>query len=73
MSVGLDTGARCDEHVGEVFPPRCPECEALQEPLPTPRYKTYVPGSECPLHRGYPMPCDRCERDRAEVRQGERL
>lgn len=24
-----DSGARCDEHVGEVFPVRCSECESL--------------------------------------------
>ncbi len=26
----LDDGARCDEHVGEVFPPRCARCDALR-------------------------------------------
>jgi hypothetical protein len=24
----IDHGARCDNHVGEVFPPRCAECDA---------------------------------------------
>lgn len=61
----IDVGARCDRHVGEVFPPRCAECASgvAGSTPPTPRYKVYVPGSECPLHRGYPMPCDRCERE----------
>ncbi|MFC0681982.1 hypothetical protein ACFFGH_29475 [Lysobacter korlensis] len=27
----MDDGARCAEHVGEVFPPRCPQCDALHE------------------------------------------
>ena len=26
----IDTGIRCGEHVGEVFPPRCAECDALR-------------------------------------------
>jgi len=25
-----DIGVRCEEHVGEVFPPRCSRCEAMQ-------------------------------------------
>jgi hypothetical protein len=30
----LDYGARCDEHVGEVFPPRCTACSlAAQEEI----------------------------------------
>ena len=28
----MDLGVRCDRHVGEVFPPRCSECDALQRP-----------------------------------------
>ncbi len=27
----IDDGARCAVHVGEVFPPRCTECDALRE------------------------------------------
>lgn len=23
----MDTGVRCDAHVGEIFPPRCFDCE----------------------------------------------
>lgn len=26
----MDIGARCEVHVGEVFPPRCADCERLQ-------------------------------------------
>jgi hypothetical protein len=26
-----DDGARCVEHVDEVFPPRCERCDALRE------------------------------------------
>ncbi len=25
----IDDGARCAEHIGEVFRPRCTECDAL--------------------------------------------
>jgi len=25
----MDAGVRCEAHVGEVFPPRCADCEAL--------------------------------------------
>jgi hypothetical protein len=24
----IDDGLRCDDHVGEVFPPRCEKCDA---------------------------------------------
>ncbi len=27
----MDDGARCPGHVGEVFPPRCIQCDALRE------------------------------------------
>jgi hypothetical protein len=26
-----DDGIRCDEHVGEVFPPRCAACNSLRD------------------------------------------
>lgn len=29
----VDLGARCDRHVGEVFPPRCDECTAANADL----------------------------------------
>jgi hypothetical protein len=29
----IDHGARCDRHVGEVFPPRCTECETAKHEL----------------------------------------
>jgi hypothetical protein len=71
----IDTGARCDRHVGEVFPPRCADCDALQdeegmhsprtpEPLPpgTPACG-YFPGSHCPRHFDHPEPCRKCQRE----------
>lgn len=30
-----DHGARCDKHVGEVFPPRCTTCESLNNEYQT--------------------------------------
>lgn len=27
----IDPGVRCEDHVGEVFPPRCSRCEALRD------------------------------------------
>ena len=50
---------RCDEHVGQPYPPRCSRCDLLAS---TPR-AGYRPGSECPQHANYPLPCARCERD----------
>ncbi len=29
-----DDGARCAEHEGEVFPPRCADCDALRQDGP---------------------------------------
>lgn len=60
----------CDEHVGDVFPPRCATCESEQPKTPDPaldhraRRLGFIPGTECPDHPGYPLPCDRCARDR---------
>jgi len=31
MNHEVDHGVRCDDHVGEVFPPRCGTCQALAE------------------------------------------
>jgi hypothetical protein len=66
MFVTTDIGARCDRHVGEVFPPRCLDCERLNHHDPKPR-TGYLPNSECPKHKYYPLPCDRCERDRSDA------
>jgi hypothetical protein len=45
-----DLGVRCEEHVGEVFPPRCSECERLQQeakpPATTPRWPALDPADE---------------------------
>lgn len=60
----IDTGERCEAHVGEVFPPRCNDCEterATAHPQ-VPRCG-YFPGTECPSHRERPLPCDRCAED----------
>lgn len=67
----IDPGARCDAHVGEVFPPRCRDCEAeaaSSPPAPAPRPCVYVPGSSCPRHPHYPEPCDACDREAAPDR-----
>lgn len=34
----IDSGARCDDHAGEVFPVRCAACEAAAEEEPEPFY-----------------------------------
>jgi hypothetical protein len=61
----IDNGERCERHIGEVFPPRCSDCRpgmgsVLLTPSPM-RLSRYIPNSECPVHRGWPMPCDRCQ------------
>ena len=58
------TGERCDRHVGEVFPPRCSACDALQRERPPERHRRlgFIPGSSCPLHPNWPLPCLKCER-----------
>lgn len=69
MTSEIDTGARCEAHVGEVFPPRCAECIALQVAHPLMQVPAcgYIPGSECGEHPNYPLPCARCAREnRAE-------
>ena len=69
----LDTGERCDRHVGEVFPPRCADCGTASDTPQQPRRPRvqYVHGAMCPVHVGYPMKttgrCDRCDRDEQEV------
>lgn len=80
-ALDIDFGVRCDDHVGEVFPPRCDECAALNEAehgsderglhtLQTPDGQVarlgLLPGTECDLHPAYPLPCARCARDAAE-------
>jgi hypothetical protein len=27
----LDLGTRCDDHIGEVFPPRCTDCDQAEQ------------------------------------------
>lgn len=65
----IDTGARCEAHAGDAWPDRrCADCADLQAAHPTTQAPAcgYIPGSECPRHTGYPMPCPRCARDRAD-------
>lgn len=66
----IDFGERCDDHVGEVFPPRCADCAALSHPL---AIEAHIPPAalpvarttdECPTHANYAEPCARCARDR---------
>ncbi len=57
------SGRRCADHVGELHPARCAACELLNAPRPR---IGYHPGTECPKHAEYPLPCDRCERDAEE-------
>lgn len=63
----LDHGVRCDRHVGEVFRVRCADCDreaaeaAAERGRPT--STRYEPGSDCPKHNGYPLPCDSCARE----------
>jgi hypothetical protein len=76
MITELDTGRRCEAHVGEVFPPRCSACGPEEERREGDEREAtnlaalltrtgFLPGSECPQHKNYPLPCDRCKRDRA--------
>lgn len=60
MTNDIDRGLRCEDHVGEAFPPRCAACDAEARAIPR---SGYFPGQECPTHPGYPVPCDRCARD----------
>lgn len=67
---GVDQGHRCDRHIGEVFPPRCSDCdiEALKFVSDSlSRRLGFIPGSECAQHHDYPLPCARCARDREEA------
>lgn len=61
----LDIGARCDRHVGEVFRPRCNDCERERTAASQTRG---APGTECAKHPGYIHDhptgyCARCVRD----------
>lgn len=66
----IDPGVRCDRHVGEVFQVRCLDCDHLTLEAAAHRTEArltrYTPGTECTVHPGYPLPCDRCARDRKE-------
>jgi len=64
----LDHGIRCDEHVGDVRPPRCTACDAEAAAEARRRSEAQRIG-ECPRHSGYPtserFPCEACKRDTA--------
>jgi hypothetical protein len=73
-----DTGARCDDHIGEAFPPRCEACDylSIQEAASSVgRRLGFIPGTECPTHANYPLPCARCDRlhDDEEAQGGHSL
>lgn len=57
------TPARCDRHVGEVYPGRCINCDAAQpdEPARPPAIGVYS-SEECLMHEGYYLPCESCWR-----------
>lgn len=60
-----DLGIRCETHVGEAFPPRCPDCDQLTIAAASQHVANrlgFIPGSECPNHPNYPLPCAACER-----------
>lgn len=63
MTYEADTGARCDQHVGEVFPPRCINCDLARDVRAVDTHARrigFIPGSACPLHREWPLPCLKC-------------
>lgn len=67
VSSPVDPGPRCDRHVGEVFPPRCVDCEQEIDSEPGTRSRFGVYSQVvCPFHPGYFIPCDRCARDRGD-------
>ncbi len=47
----MDDGARCTEHVGEVFRPRCTQCDELREEGSLDDWDTVeeAPGEPLPL------------------------
>ena len=64
MSI-LDSGVRCDRHIGDAFPPRCGACQGLSVEYAQLNIAVrYIPGSDCLEHPGYPLPCDHCKRVR---------
>ena len=66
--VEIDLGARCSDHVGEVFPPRCSDCDQATVRNASDRVAHrlgFIPGSACSSHRDYPLPCALCDRNRS--------
>lgn len=65
----LDHGVRCERHVGEVFPPRCSDCNAAARAEDERTAPVRLGGLvECELHVGYfnfagRQCCERCKRD----------
>lgn len=66
----------CQHDAGDAYPTRCVDCAPGNGDV-IDRQETarlagvlgragYIPGSQCPMHADYPLPCDRCQRDAAE-------
>ncbi len=53
MPTYVDTGARCMDHWGEVFPVRCGACENLRA-----EYRA-MGMALCPKHPAHFRPCDK--------------
>jgi len=49
----IDSGVRCDRHVGEVFPPRCSDCTAEAK---AEKPAELTPDEIAYLELGRPMP-----------------
>jgi hypothetical protein len=54
MSVFVDTGMRCENHIGEVFAPRCSLCDSIVAEWQT------LPTAVCSIHPMSLRPCERC-------------
>jgi len=56
----VDLGIRCDQHVGEVFPPRCAACDAAAESVRIPEsFRTEsVRPVPVPRDTAWPIPAD---------------
>jgi hypothetical protein len=65
----------CERHIGDAHAPRCADCNQAEVVAAAERVDAllvrYVPGSHCPLHPGYPLPCNACARDQLANARGE--
>jgi hypothetical protein len=53
MAIYVDTGVRCDRHMGEVFPVRCNACQILSDEYGTLGMRL------CPQHPAHFRPCEK--------------